>query len=83
MVFPRFWWLLLLATLGQGLFLAVRGVLLLRGKRVQENPFPLFGFLAVGAGAGLAYGAVQSDPVFLLGQACIIILFSLDYLRNR
>ena len=31
--------------------------------------------LCVSGAAGLAYGAAQSDPLFFLGQACLLFIY--------
>ncbi len=82
MNFPRFWWLLVVATLGQGIFFAGIGILRWRGKKLQKVPRPLFACFWAGACAGLSYGALQNDYVFALGQSFVIILFLLNYFRK-
>lgn len=76
MEFPRFWWMLALATLGQGIFFAIFSVVRWRGNGVQNIPRPALPIFAGGACAGLAYGMAQSDPVFIGGQLCMIIIVS-------
>jgi len=72
---PAYWWLLAMTVLGQGGFFARRAVLRLR--RVGAGPLGRgeTAVLAASGLAGLAYGVVQSDPVFVVGQACLIMLY--------
>ena len=75
MQLPAYWWLLALAVLIQGGFFLRLGVLRLRSKAVQPLSRPGMILLGASGAAGLAYGAVQSDPVFFLGQACLLVIY--------
>jgi lipid-A-disaccharide synthase-like uncharacterized protein len=75
MSLPDHWWLLALVVAVQGLFFARIIVLRMRGKGVQPLARPALAALAVSGLAGLAYGVVQRDPLFFLGQACLLVLY--------
>ena len=72
---PAYWWLLGLALAGQGGFFIRRGMLRLR--RISGEPLGRSetAVLAASGVAGLAYGIVQSDPVFVVGQLCLLIIY--------
>lgn len=79
---PAYWWLLAMAVIPQGWFFVRYGILRGRGKAIQPFSRPA-AFLLAGAGlSGLAYGAVQRDPLFFVGQACLLILYYLLRTRN-
>jgi lipid-A-disaccharide synthase-like uncharacterized protein len=75
MILPAYWWLLALVVVIQGLFFVRIIVLRTRGKGVQPLARPALAAMAVSGLAGLAYGFVQRDPLFFLGQACLLILY--------
>ncbi|WFS61291.1 lipid A biosynthesis domain-containing protein [Pseudodesulfovibrio thermohalotolerans] len=75
MSLPEYWWLLFLATVVQGLFFVRILVLRMRGKKVYSLSRPARAALAVSGLAGLAYGWFQRDPLFFLGQVCLLILY--------
>ena len=75
MTLPAYWWLLALVVVGQGLFFVRIIVLRMRGKGVQPLARPAQAVLAISGLAGLAYGLAQRDPLFFLGQACLLILY--------
>ncbi|MDD3313626.1 lipid A biosynthesis domain-containing protein [Pseudodesulfovibrio sp.] len=72
---PAYWWLLAMTVLGQGGFFARRAILRLRRDAGGSPGRAETAVLAASCLAGLAYGAVQSDPVFVVGQACLMILY--------
>lgn len=75
MSLPEYWWLLFLVAAVQGLFFARIMVLRMRGKEVYSLSRPAQAALAVSGLAGLAYGWLQRDPLFFLGQVCLLILY--------
>lgn len=80
---PDYWWLLACVVGPQGFFL-VR-LCILRGRRKQVQPLsrPAASLLGASGLAGLAYGVVQRDPVFVVGQACLLILYYLIQTRSN
>ncbi|WP_243546837.1 lipid A biosynthesis domain-containing protein [Pseudodesulfovibrio tunisiensis] len=79
MSLPENWWLLAMTVAGQAVFFLRHAILRFHTKEVQ--PFPRWALVCgwTGTGAGMAYGAAQSDPVFVTGQACVAyILFRLQ-----
>lgn len=72
---PAYWWLLAMAVLGQGGFFVRRAVRRLRRSRGGPPGRSETAVLAASGLAGLAYGVVQSDPVFVIGQACLLIIY--------
>ncbi len=72
---PAFWWLLAITVLGQGVFFLRRAFLWLRGRTAGSMGRQEGGVLAFSVLAGLAYGVVQSDPVFVVGQVCLMIFY--------
>jgi len=72
---PAYWWLLGLALTGQGGFFIRRGLRRLRGAGEEPLARAEAAVLAASGAAGLAYGAVQSDPVFVVGQLCLMIIY--------
>ncbi len=82
MAFPRFWWLLALATLGQGAAFAAWGIARRRGGDTPEIRRGWTVCFWTGACAGLAYGVLQRDPVFAAGQFFAVIIM-ITYFRNR
>lgn len=83
MCFPKFWWLLTLATLGQGMFFP----LILLGRRPGNDAQSLLPWASVicglGVVAGLAYGVLQSDPVFVAGQLLLLLIVALNHIWNQ
>ncbi|AMK11422.1 MAG: lipid A biosynthesis domain-containing protein [Pseudodesulfovibrio sp.] len=75
MSLPAYWWLLALVIAGQGAFFVRLTILRTRGKGVQPLSRPAQAALAASGLAGLTYGAVQADPLFFLGQACLLVLY--------
>lgn len=75
MTLPDHWWLLALVVVVQGLFFARIAVLRMRGKGVQPLARPALAALALSGLAGLAYGFAQRDPLFVVGQACLLALY--------
>ncbi|MBG0789129.1 MAG: lipid A biosynthesis domain-containing protein [Desulfovibrionaceae bacterium] len=80
---PAFWWLLAATVIPQGWFLVRACILRGRGKRVQPLSRPALVLLGASGLAGLAYGAAQRDPVFALGQICLMILYYLMQTRSH
>lgn len=75
MTLPAYWWLLALAIIIQGAFFIRIGVLRMRGKDVQPLARPAQGVLFASVAAGLAYGVVQRDPLFFVGQLCLLFIY--------
>lgn len=75
MTLPDHWWLLALVVVVQGLFFARIAILRMRGKGVQPPARPALAALGVSGLAGLAYGFAQRDPLFVIGQACLLALY--------
>ncbi|MFH1912725.1 MAG: lipid A biosynthesis domain-containing protein [Pseudomonadota bacterium] len=75
MTLPAYWWLLALPVVIQGAFFARFAVVRWRGKALQ----PLSGRAALAlyasVAAGIVYGVVQRDPLFVVGQGCLLIVF--------
>lgn len=80
---PAYWWLLALAVGGQGFFLIRFCILRGLGKGVQPLARPASVLLAASGLTGLAYGLVQRDPLFVAGQACLLILYYLIQTRSH
>lgn len=72
---PAYWWLLALSIIGQGAFFVRFCIVRMRRKDVQPLTRPAAGVLFVSGAAGLAYGAAQRDPLFFLGQLCLLALY--------
>lgn len=83
MTLPAYWWLLALSILFQGAFFVRFCILRLQGKEVQRLSRPTLAVLFLSCCAGLAYGVVQSDPVFVLGQLCLMIIYYRQEARNH
>lgn len=81
---PEYWWLLALALAPQAAFLAVLAISKGSGTRTDapRGPVPgwAVGLLCLGSLVGIVYGIVQHDAVFVLGQACVVII---AFVRNR
>jgi len=75
MLLPAYWWLLALVIIIQGAFFVRIFILRTRSKGVQPLARPVLAVLIASCIAGLAYGVVQRDPLFFLGQICLIILY--------
>ncbi|WP_207259779.1 lipid A biosynthesis domain-containing protein [Desulfovibrio sp. Huiquan2017] len=75
MSLPDHWWLLAFVVVAQGLFFVRIAVLRMRGKGVQPLARPALAVLALSGLAGLGYGFVQRDPLFVIGQACLLALY--------
>jgi lipid-A-disaccharide synthase-like uncharacterized protein len=72
---PPFWWLLALSCLGQGIWAFCLGLAALRrGSTAHAAHGSAVWFFRFGTLAGLVYGWVQSDAVFVFGQACVLLL---------
>jgi len=75
MQLPAYWWLLALVIFVQGaFFIRICGVRMKR-KGVQPLARPTAVMLYASGGAGLAYAVVQRDPLFFLGQACLLAIY--------
>lgn len=83
MLLPAYWWLLAVAVGIQGVFLVRFCILRGLGKGVQPLSRPVSLLLAVSGLAGLAYGVVQRAPLFVVGQACLLILYYLIQTRSN
>ncbi len=82
MVLPAYWWLLALVVIIQGLFFVRIIVLRCRRKGVQPLARPVLLLLGVSGAAGLTYGIVQRDPLFVLGQTCLLIIYYMIQSRS-
>ncbi|MUM76887.1 lipid A biosynthesis domain-containing protein [Pseudodesulfovibrio sp. F-1] len=75
MPLPAYWWLLALPVVIQGAFFVRFAIVRLGGKALQ----PLSGRTALAlyasVAAGMAYGVVQRDPLFVVGQGCLLMVF--------
>lgn len=80
MTLPAYWWLLALVILVQGAFFVRIGILRLRRKGVQPLARMAAAAVVVSGLSGLAYGLLQRDPLFFLGQGCLLIIY---YLLQR
>lgn len=72
---PAFWWLLALPVAIQGAFFVRLCVVRLRGNALQPLSGRMVLLLVASGLAGLAYGVVQRDPLFVVGQACLLIVY--------
>lgn len=75
MQLPAYWWLLALTVVLQGAWFLRYFSRRLRGKELQPLSWRIMALLAVSVASGLAYGVVQSDPLFVLGQLCLLPLY--------
>jgi len=75
MALPAYWWLLALLIIFQGAFFLRIGVLRIRRKEVQRLAHPVAVILFTSGAAGLVYGIVQRDPLFFIGQACLLFIY--------
>lgn len=75
MQLPAYWWLLALVITVQGAFFIRFCGVRMRRKGVQPLARPAAMVLYASGAAGLAYGVAQSDPVFFLGQACLLAVY--------
>ncbi|CCH48060.1 conserved protein of unknown function [Pseudodesulfovibrio piezophilus C1TLV30] len=76
MQLPAYWWLLALATVLQGAFFVRLCLVRMKRKTVHSFSRATMFVLFVSCGSGLVYAVVQSDPLFFLGQACLLYLYS-------
>jgi len=83
MTLPAYWWLLALLIVFQGAFFMRIGVLRMRGKDVQPLARPAVIMLFTSGVAGLGYGFVQRDPLFVLGQTCLLFIYYSIQKRNN
>lgn len=81
MTLPAYWWLLALSILPQGAFFIRIAILRMRRKEVHPLARLMTAMLFASGAAGLAYGLAQSDPLFILGQTCLLIIYYV--LRKR
>ncbi len=82
MVLPAYWWLLALVIVFQGAFFIRIGVLRMHRKKVQPLARPATAMLFASGAAGLVYGLVQSDPLFFLGQTCLLFIYHVLRKKN-
>ncbi len=75
MQLPAYWWLLALTTLIQGAFFVGLYIVRMRRKEVRPPSRKTMGLLFGAGGAGLVYGVVQSDPLFFVGQGCLLLMY--------
>lgn len=75
MQLPAYWWLLALVVLIQGGFFVRICSIRMRRNRIQPLARPAAMLLYAAGGAGLAYAVVQRDPLFFLGQACLLAIY--------
>lgn len=75
MTLPAYWWLLALSIVFQGAFFVRIPILRMCGKGVQPLSRPAKAVVFVSATAGLIYGVVQRDPLFFVGQLCLIFIY--------
>jgi len=83
MQLPAYWWLLALVILIQGGFFVRICSIRMRRNRIQRMARPAAAILYASGGAGLAYAVVQRDPLFFVGQLCLLAIYyriqRLDY----
>ena len=72
---PAYWWLLALSIIFQGAFFVRFCIVRMRRKEVHPLARPAATVLYLSGAAGLAYAVVQSDPVFFLGQVCLLLIY--------
>lgn len=75
MQLPAYWWLLALVTLVQGAFFVRICAIRMGRNKVQPLARPAAVMLYASGGAGLAYAVLQRDPLFFLGQACLLAIY--------
>ncbi len=75
MQLPAFWWLLALTVCVQGGFFVRFCIVRIRRKEVQPVARSAAAVLFSSALAGLAYAVMQRDPLFFLGQGCLIVFY--------
>lgn len=75
MQLPAYWWLLALSISIQGAFFVRFWIVRMKRKEVQPLARLAVIMLFVSSAAGLAYGVAQRDPLFFLGQACLIMIY--------
>jgi lipid-A-disaccharide synthase-like uncharacterized protein len=82
MALPAYWWLLALLVIIQGAFFVRMGILRMRRKELHSLSRLAAIMLFGSGGAGLVYGVVQRDPLFFLGQVCLLFLYHVMQKRN-
>lgn len=80
---PAYWWLLALAVIPQAIFFLRTAILRMRRKGVQPLARPAMIALVGGVVAGVAYGVMQRDPLFVLGQICLLALYYMIQTRSN
>jgi len=75
MQFPAYWWLLALLSCIQGAFFVRFTIVRLRRKEVQPLSPSAVAVLYMSGMLGLVYAVVQRDPVFFLGQGCLLVVY--------
>ncbi len=75
MKLPAYWWLLALVIVIQGAFFVQFYIVRMRRKEVQPLARPKALLLYASGAAGLAYAIAQSDPLFFLGQTCLLAVY--------
>lgn len=75
MQLPAYWWLLALSIVIQGAFFLRFLGIRMQGKGVQPLSRLAACLVYASSVAGLAYGVVQRDPLFFLGQCCLLIIY--------
>ncbi|MGL1863883.1 MAG: lipid-A-disaccharide synthase N-terminal domain-containing protein [Pseudodesulfovibrio sp.] len=75
MQLPAYWWLLALSIIFQGAFFVRFCVVRMRRKEVQPVARLVALMLYASSAAGLTYGIAQRDPLFFLGQLCLIMVY--------
>jgi len=83
MALPAYWWLLALLIIIQGAFFMRTGILRMRRKEVQTLARPAAIMLFASGATGLVYGLVQRDPLFFLGQVCLLFMYYVMQKRNN
>ncbi|BDQ36669.1 hypothetical protein SYK_10290 [Pseudodesulfovibrio nedwellii] len=77
MQLPAYWWLLALVVFVQGAFFVRIVILRMWRKGVQPLARSVAGMLVASCMAGFVYGIVQRDPLFCLGQLCLLAIYHL------
>jgi lipid-A-disaccharide synthase-like uncharacterized protein len=72
---PAYWWLLALPVVVQGAFFVRLAVVRLLGRGVCSLSRRGIILLLASGAAGLAYGIVQRDPLFVVGQGCLMLVY--------
>jgi len=79
---PAYWWLLALAVIPQAVFFLRTAILRMRRKGVQPLARPALATMVGGVVAGVTYGVLQRDPLFVLGQLCLLAFYCMIQARN-